>query len=100
METSPAEFFLRQVTVYAAIRVVGSPMAATAAQGLATLAMILLVWRAWRGEGPLDGPIGPLRRPSPESTDDPPREEVVGAQATDRVARQQDHGHGAHESEP
>lgn len=41
------EVLLRMPTVYAAVALAAGPAAALAAQGLVTLAMAFLVWRAW-----------------------------------------------------
>ena len=47
LEHGSREFFLRQCTPYAAIRVFGSPDAALAIQAACTLGCVVLTWRAW-----------------------------------------------------
>jgi hypothetical protein len=68
MDTGSAEFFLRQVTVYAAVRVAFTPLAATLAQGLVTLAVAGLVWRAWSGKAPLEAKLALLMAATPLAT--------------------------------
>lgn len=68
MDTGDADFFLRQVTVYAALRVIAMPALATAVQTLVTLASAFLIWRAWARNGPLDGKIALLFALAPLAT--------------------------------
>lgn len=68
MTTGGPEFFLRQVTVYAALRVAWSPLAATIAQAMATLTMAWLTWRCWAAPGPMAGKVALLMAATPLAT--------------------------------
>jgi len=68
MGENDAEFFLRQVTVYASIRALGLPLAAAIAQAAATLGVAGVVWRYWRTDAPLDGKLALLMAATPLAT--------------------------------
>lgn len=61
-------FFLRQVTVYAALRVFATPQIAAIAQALTTLAMIAATWRIWAAAGETDGKLAFLFSATPLAT--------------------------------
>lgn len=61
-------FFLRQATVYAQFRAWGLPLAAAAAQGIATLVAMALTWRGWAERGTLAGKIALLFALTPLAT--------------------------------
>lgn len=60
MDSGGADFFLRQTTVYAAVRVAWSAHAGAVAQALVSAGVAALVWRAWRGAAPLEGKLALL----------------------------------------
>lgn len=66
--TGGADFYLRQCTVYAAVRLLGSPLAAAIAQGLVSLAMAAAVWRVWSGRYPPEGQFALLFAAIPLAT--------------------------------
>jgi hypothetical protein len=68
MATGDTDFFLRQVTVYAAVRVAASPWAAIAAQALASAAVAALTWRVWSRPGPIEGKVALLMAATPLAT--------------------------------
>jgi hypothetical protein len=68
MEIGDKAFFLRQVTVYAALRVALSVEAAVAAQALVTLGVAILTWKAWSRAGPLEGKLALLMAATPLAT--------------------------------
>lgn len=68
METGNTDFFLRQVTVYAAVRVAISTGAATIAQAVTTLAVAALTWIVWSRKGPLEGKLAFLMAATPLAT--------------------------------
>lgn len=68
IETGGADFYLRQCTVYAAIRLLVSPLAGAIIQALVALAMAAAVWRVWAGQHPLDGKIALLLAAVPLAT--------------------------------
>lgn len=68
VETGSEAFFLRQVTVYAMFRVWGWPEIAAVAQGMVTLTSIIVIWKAWSSQGPLDGKIALLFALTPLAT--------------------------------
>ena len=68
MATGDADFFLRQVTVYAALRVAATPMIATAVQSLVTLGCIALTWKVWSGRGSIEGKFALLFALTPLAT--------------------------------
>ena len=68
LTTGSDVFFLRQVTVYAAVRVALSSQAALAAQAVATTTMGVLIWRAWSRAGPIDGKLALLFAATPLAT--------------------------------
>ncbi len=68
MDHSGPEFFLRQTTVYAAVRVAWSARAGLMAQGVVSMAMVVAVWRAWREPGDLDGKLALLLAAVPLAT--------------------------------
>lgn len=68
VETGDADFFLRQSTVYAAIRVFASPFVATAAQAMVSLIVVAATWRVWAGGATLDGKLAFLMAAIPLAT--------------------------------
>ena len=68
MDTGDADFFLRQVTIYAALRVVGPAWLATIAQALTTLAVAVLTWRVWSGKSRIEGKLAFLFAATPLAT--------------------------------
>lgn len=68
MRDSGEEFFLRQVTVYAQMRVFAAPEVAAVGQALVSLAAAALIWLAWRGAGDLPGKIALLMAATPLAT--------------------------------
>ena len=68
METGDADFFLRQVTVYAAFRVAGPEWLAVIAQALTTLAVAVLTWKVWSGHCQLEGKLAFLFAATPLAT--------------------------------
>lgn len=68
MEQGSAVFYLRQVTVYAAVRIFAPDLIANAAQALATLAMIAATWRVWAGRGSVEGKLAFLFAATPLAT--------------------------------
>ncbi|MBV1689336.1 DUF2029 domain-containing protein [Novosphingobium sp. G106] len=68
LTTSSDVFFLRQVTVYAMVRVAVSSQAGLATQAVVTLAMAVLTWRAWARPGPMEGKLALLFVATPLAT--------------------------------
>ncbi|MDE1918354.1 MAG: DUF2029 domain-containing protein [Sphingomonadales bacterium] len=68
MDYSGPEFFLRQTTVYAALRVALSARIGMAVQLAVSLAMVILVWKAWRGSAALEGKLALLMAAVPLAT--------------------------------
>lgn len=66
--TGSDDFFLRQTSVYAMIRVAFSPQAALMAQAIVTLAMVVLVWVAWTRSGAVEGKLALLFAATPLAT--------------------------------
>jgi len=63
-----ADFFLRQVTIYAALRVAATPLIAAVTQAIATAACAVLVWIVWAGRAPIDGKFAFLLAVTPLAT--------------------------------
>ncbi|WP_176167945.1 glycosyltransferase family 87 protein [Novosphingobium mathurense] len=57
MANSGPEFFLRQTTVYAALRATGSEYLAIWAQGMTSVVLVCLTWRVWSIEVPTDAKL-------------------------------------------
>lgn len=68
LRTGSDDFFLRQTTVYAMIRVIAGSGPAALAQGLASLAAIAAVWLAWSRPGLLPGKLALLFALTPLAT--------------------------------
>lgn len=68
MEQGGSEFFLRQVTVYAQMRVISGAASAAIAQALVSLFAIVLVCRVWRGPAGVEGKIALLMAAAPLAT--------------------------------
>lgn len=68
MQADDAAFFLRQVTLYAALRVATTPLVAALVQGCATLLAAGLVWRVWSGAAALEGKVAFLLAVAPLAT--------------------------------
>lgn len=68
MNTGDAAFFLRQCTVYAAIRVAISPGAGALAQALVSLGVGVATWRVWSGPAALEGKLAFLMAAVPLAT--------------------------------
>jgi len=68
METGDTAFFLRQCTVYAAVRVAISPVAGVIAQIAATAGVAFATWRVWSGQAELNGKLAFLFAAIPLAT--------------------------------
>ena len=68
LRTGSDEFFLRQVTPYAMVRVMAGHGAALTVQAAVTLAMAALTWRAWARAGPYEGKLALLFAATPLAT--------------------------------
>jgi hypothetical protein len=68
LTTSSDVFFLRQVTVYAMVRVELSNQIGLVVQALVTLAMAVLTWRAWAQPVPIEGKLALLFAATPLAT--------------------------------
>lgn len=68
LTTGGADFFLRQASVYAMVRVVLSPPIALVAQAIVALVMAVLVWIAWARSGALEGKLALLFAATPLAT--------------------------------
>ncbi len=68
VDTGDADFFLRQSTVYAAVRVVASPLMATAAQTITSLLVVAATWGIWASGATLDGKLAFLMAAVPMAT--------------------------------
>lgn len=68
IETGDADFFLRQTTVYAAVRAASTPLVAAVAQAIASLAVIVLTWKVWSGKGELEGKVAFMLAATPLAT--------------------------------
>ena len=68
MDTGDAAFFLRQCTVYAAVRVALSPLAGAIAQGIVTLALAAATGRVWASRTALEGKFAFLLAAVPLAT--------------------------------
>ncbi len=67
-DSGPPEFYLRQCTVYAAVRLVAGPSIAAAAQLLSTGLAAWATWNAWRRDGPLAAKFAVLFAATPLAT--------------------------------
>lgn len=68
MEHQTDVFFLRQVTVYASLRVLISPEVAAIGQAVTTMATILATWRVWSCNHPVEGKLAFLFAATPLAT--------------------------------
>ncbi|MBA4007904.1 MAG: hypothetical protein C0465_25420 [Ralstonia sp.] len=68
IEAGDHAFFLRQVTVYAMLRAWDLPEAAAVAQGLATTLSILVIWRFWSIDAPIERKVALLLALTPLAT--------------------------------
>lgn len=68
MEQGGSEFFLRQVTVYAQLRIMLGATPAAIVQAVVSLFTIVVVWRAWRGPAGVEGKIALLMAAAPLAT--------------------------------
>jgi hypothetical protein len=68
IEFGSADFFLRQCTVYAAVRVAAGPLVATFAQGAASLLAAVAVWYAWRRDWSIEAKFAVLFAATPLAT--------------------------------
>lgn len=68
LETGSAEFYLRQCTVYASVRLLAGPVVAAVAQVLSSAIAILVTWKSWRKPWPLQAKLAVLLAATPLAT--------------------------------
>lgn len=68
IESGSADFFMRQSTVYAAVRVAAGPLVATFAQVAASLLAATAVWYAWRRDWSIEAKFAVLFAATPLAT--------------------------------